>query len=151
MCTAGRRSAPSWCVSSSLRFWFCENRVQAGHTSRTACLSNLLHIHTSKPFLRVASTLIPGTFASIGPPRHPMHRVMQGGLWEHITAREHIEIYAAIKSLPQPVRSSEPKKRSGRRYQSCNELTVTQTSSGDSCHLKYLVITHNGCLWLFWL
>ena len=40
-----------------------------------------------------------------------MHRVMQGGLWEHITAREHIEIYAAIKSLPQPVRSSEPKKK----------------------------------------
>jgi hypothetical protein len=35
---------------------------------------------------------------------------MQGGLWEHITAREHIEIYAAIKSLPQPVRSSEAKK-----------------------------------------
>ena len=79
-----------------------------------------------------------------------MHRVMQGGLWEHITAREHIEIYAAIKSLPQPVRSSEPKKRNGHRCQSYNEPIFTQTSSGDSCRLKDLAITHNGCVWLFW-
>eukprot|EP01046_Picozoa_sp_COSAG06_P051739 COSAG06_NODE_8515_length_2143_cov_2.722114_3_plen_237_part_00 len=125
-------------------FGFVEKRIQAGHTPRTACITNLLRCaHTSKPILCVASTFNSWNFCfhwSV----YAMHYVMQGGLWDHITAREHIEIYAAIKSLPQPVRSSEAK-RNGHRYQSCNELIFTQASSGDSCRLEDLAVTQNGC------
>lgn len=63
----------------------------------------------------------------------------QGGLWDTITAREHIEIYAGVKCLPdQEVKSRATAVLTALDMLKHADKQVKELSGGTPCHRKHL-------------